>query len=230
MKRNPQGRRWHKLDNTGKIFPLIANENLSNVFRISVTLKEEVNPELLQQALNEVLPWFEGFQVKLKRGFFWYYFEHNKRTPYIERESTYPCRYIAPKSNNLFLFRVSYYERRINLEVFHAITDGMGAVNFLRELTYRYLQLKRGVNMEGGKPSDACITDVEDSYLKNYKKMPKKRYSSRAAYHLEGEYLAQGAENIIHGCVEAGRIEKGLQGKRGQHYQISGGLSDLVHL
>lgn len=208
MKRNPQGRRWHKLDNTGKIFPLIANENLSNVFRISVTLKEEVDPELLQRALNEVLPWFEGFQVKLKRGFFWYYFEHNKRTPYIERESTYPCRYIAPKSNNLFLFRVSYYERRINLEVFHAITDGMGAVNFLRELTYRYLQLKRGVNMEGGKPSDACITDVEDSYLKNYKKMPKKRYSSRAAYHLEGEYLAQGAENIIHGCVKLDELKK----------------------
>ncbi|MBS6642852.1 MAG: MFS transporter [Clostridiaceae bacterium] len=213
MKRNPQGRRWHKLDNTGKIFPLIANENLSNVFRISVTLKEEVEPELLQQALVEVLPWFEGFQVKLKRGFFWYYFEHNKRTPYIEKESTYPCRYIDPKSNQLFLFRVSYYEKRINLEVFHAITDGMGAVNFLRELTYRYLQLKRGINLDGGSPSSACVTDVEDSYLKNYKKMPNKRYSSKAAYHLEGQYLAQGAENIIHGCVDLKELKAASKGK-----------------
>ncbi len=55
MKRNPQGKRWYKLDNTAKIFPMIANENLSNVFRISVILKEEIVPELLQRALEDVL-------------------------------------------------------------------------------------------------------------------------------------------------------------------------------
>ena len=108
MKKNPQGKWWRRLDNTGKIFPLIANENLSNVFRITATLKEDVRPELLQRALEDVLPHFEGFQVKLKRGFFWYYFESNKRTPLIEQESGYPCRYIDPKSNQLFLFLVAY--------------------------------------------------------------------------------------------------------------------------
>ena len=82
MKKNPQGKRWHRLDNTGKIFPMIANENLSNVFRISVTLKEEIDPGLLGQALEEVLPWFGGFKVKLKRGFFWYYFEEKVRSRY----------------------------------------------------------------------------------------------------------------------------------------------------
>ena len=142
MKKNPQGKWWRRLDNTGKIFPLIANENLSNVFRITATLKEEVRPELLQRALEDVLPHFEGFQVKLKRGFFWYYFESNKRTPLIEQESGYPCRYIDPKSNQLFLFRVSYYKHRIHFEVFHAVTDGMGAVLFIRALVTRYLQLK----------------------------------------------------------------------------------------
>ena len=148
MKKNPQGKRWHRLDNTGKIFPMIANENLSNVFRISVTLKEEIDPGLLGQALEEVLPWFAGFKVKLKRGFFWYYFEENKRQPFVEQEGSWPCRYIDPKSNQLYLFRVSYYGTRINLEVFHAVTDGMGAVNFLKELTAGYLELKR----EGAGP------------------------------------------------------------------------------
>ncbi len=69
---------------------------------------------------------FRGFKVKLKRGFFWYYFEGNRRTPFIEMESGWPCRYIDPKSNQLYLFRVSYFKRRINLEVFHAVTDGWG--------------------------------------------------------------------------------------------------------
>ena len=42
MKKDPQGKRWHRLDNTGKIFPMITNENLSNVFRISVILKYDI--------------------------------------------------------------------------------------------------------------------------------------------------------------------------------------------
>ena len=49
MKKDPQGKRWHRLDNTGKIFPMITNENLSNVFRISVILKYDIVPNLLQQ-------------------------------------------------------------------------------------------------------------------------------------------------------------------------------------
>lgn len=210
MKKNPQGKRWRRLDNTGKIFPLIANEHLSNVFRVSVTLKKDIVPELLQQALTDILPWFEGFQVKLKRGFFWYYFESNKRTPFIEQESAYPCKYIDPKSNQLFLFRVSYYKKRINLEVFHALTDGLGAVNFIRELTYRYLSLVENRFQDSGPsgPSGECSTEVEDSYLTNYKKVEKRRYSSEDAYHLQGEYLTLDEENIIHGYVKMAQLKQ----------------------
>ena len=68
--KNPQGQKWRSLDNTGKIFPLISNSSLSNVFRIAVILKEEIDPAILQQALDDILPQFEGFRVRLKRGFF----------------------------------------------------------------------------------------------------------------------------------------------------------------
>ena len=207
MKKNPQGKWWRRLDNTGKIFPLIANENLSNVFRISVTLKEEIEPQLLQQALEEVLPHFEGFQVKMKRGFFWYYFESNKRKPLVERETGYPCRYIDPKSNQLFLFRVAYYKCRIHFEVFHAVTDGMGAVQFIRELTYRYLQLRRGMQGELLHLSEDSVGEVEDSYLRHYRKIPGKRYSSVRAVRLSGEELEPGAENVIHGSVKVAELK-----------------------
>lgn len=203
MKKGQQGS-WRRLDNTAKIFPVIANENFSNVFRVSVTLKEQVDPVLLQQALEEVLPWLEGFRVRLRRGFFWYYFEYNKRIPVVEKENTYPCKYIDPRSNQMFLFRVSYYEKRINLEVFHAVTDGMGAVNFLRELTYRYLHLAHhttGVLSEESAPSPSCISGLEDSYLKNYRKMKNKSYSTARAYQLKGERLPLDAEHVVHGYV-----------------------------
>ncbi|OYO89579.1 hypothetical protein CG709_13540, partial [Lachnotalea glycerini] len=99
MKKNHKETRWHKLDNTANIFPVIASENLSNVYRISVTLKEDIKPELLQEALDTVLPWFEVFNVRLRRGIFWYYFETNRHRPVVELESNYPCRYIDPYNN-----------------------------------------------------------------------------------------------------------------------------------
>lgn len=187
---------------------MIANENLSNVFRISVILKEEIEPELLEQALEEVLPWFGGFKVKLKRGFFWYYFEENKRSPYIEQESNWPCRYIDPKSSQLYLFRVSYFRCRINLEVFHAVTDGMGAVNFLRELTLRYLELKKGMAKPSGGPREGLSTQLEDSYLKNYRKIPSRRYSSRPALRLTGRYIPFGGESVVHGYVQTQSLKE----------------------
>lgn len=204
MKRSPQGERWRKLDNTAKLFPVIASENLSNVFRISATLKEEVDPGTLQRALEEILPQFEGFSVQLRRGFFWYYFENNKRMPVIERETTYPCKYIDPRGNQFFLFRVSYFDRRINLEVFHAVTDGLGAVNFLKALVYRYLDLKKN-SRTGHKASQRISPDVsmnvEDSYVRHYKKIHKRKYSSQKAYHFEGELLPLDEENILHGYI-----------------------------
>lgn len=203
MKGNPQGGRWRRLDNTGKIFPVIANENLSNVFRISMTIDKEIDPQVLQQALEEVLPWFQGFRVKLKRGLFWYYFESNQRTPEIEKETTYPCKYIDPHSNQMFPFRVSYYHNRINLEVFHAVTDGLGAVNLIRELTCRYLQLKEGTpDGETWEPVVRCGYDVEDGYLKHYKKTKKRTYNARKAFRIREEHLPLDAENIIHGYVK----------------------------
>lgn len=136
-----QGARWRKLDNTAKLFAAVAGEDLSNVFRLSVSLKNEIKPELLEQALKLTLPEFENFRVKLRKGFFWNYFETNNREPLVEKEETYPCKYIDPHASPRFPFRVSYYGRRINFEVFHGLTDGLGAMNFLKRMTENYLDL-----------------------------------------------------------------------------------------
>lgn len=211
MKRSPQGERWRRLDNTAKIFPVIANEHLSNVYRISATLKEEVVPGTLQRALEEILPQFEGFSVKLRRGFFWYYFETNKKMPVIEREETYPCRYIDRHESPQYLFRVSYCGRRINLEVFHAITDGLGAVNFLKALVYRYLDLTRDErtgHVAPQKISSDISMNVEDSYVRNYKKVARRKYSSSKAFHLKGNSLPLGEEGVLHGYVNLKELKR----------------------
>jgi mannitol/fructose-specific phosphotransferase system IIA component len=42
----PRQVRWDKLDNTAHLFPSIAGESMTNVYRISVTLKDEINKVL----------------------------------------------------------------------------------------------------------------------------------------------------------------------------------------
>ncbi len=58
--------RWDKLDNTANLFPSIAGESMTNVYRISVTLTDEIDSEKLQEALDIVLPKFGLFNVRLR--------------------------------------------------------------------------------------------------------------------------------------------------------------------
>ena len=87
--------RWEKLDNTAHLFPVIAGEQMTNVYRISVTLKELVDPDILQKALDTLLPHFDGFNLRMRSGIFWNYLEENgKPAPRVFPEDKYPCRFI----------------------------------------------------------------------------------------------------------------------------------------
>ncbi len=203
--------RWEKLDNTANLFPAIASQNTTNVYRISVVLAEPVDAGLLQKALDMVLPKFDTFCVRMRKGIFWYYFETNhKPSPVVRKEREYPCAYIEPYANNNYLFRVTYYKRRINLEVFHVLADGMGGVNFLREITYQYLRLKHE-ELAGSRHvafSDETSLNTEDSYLKNYRKSHKKGYETTRAVEVKGEKFGGGEFSIFHGYLPLQKLKE----------------------
>lgn len=202
---------WERLDNTANLFPAIATQNMTNVYRISVTLKEHIDRGILQQALDEILPGFDTFRVQMRQGIFWNYFETNYQSPpVVELEKEYPCSFIEPYANNGYLFRVSYYRDRINLEVFHVLADGMGGVNFLRELTYCYLRLAHPELNENGKKglSDATSLNTEDSYLKNFRYGHEKGYKTTRAVEIKGEKLSGRAMGILHGYLPLSQIKQ----------------------
>ena len=207
MKKRPriQGAAWRRLDNTAKLFAAVSGEDLSSVFRIAVVLKEPVDPELLHRALLFTLPEFENFRVKLRKGFFWYYFETNNRDPVVEEEQSAPCRFIDPHRGERFPFRVSYYGCRINFEVFHGLTDGLGAVGFVSRLTEHYLELKNGIPTEVREREFSLMR--ADDYLRYYKKLPRKRYESRPAIQVSGEFLPFDQMAVLHGTVRINELK-----------------------
>ena len=204
MEVNKRPHRCDKLDNTALIFPVVAGEGMTNTYRISADLHEEIQPELLQKALDIVLPKFNVFNVRLRMGVFWYYFEeNNKPAPRVNEEELFPCRFIKPNKNNSYLFHVSYYKRRINLEVFHVLTDGMGGMTFLKELVYQYLRLAHEElrEIKDDKLCDDTSLNAEDSFEKNYKKNSKKGYLMEKAYLIHQKKLPKGEFGVMHGLI-----------------------------
>ena len=159
---------WRKLDNSAKIFPLQESNKYSTVFRYSAVLKENIDKEVLEKSVERALIRYNAFKVKMKKGFFWYYLEDNSKKPIIKEEIYYPCKRIDPVYNNDYLFSVTYFERKINIEIFHSLTDGNGGLIFFREIIYNYLDIKHQelADKEERKARKIDL-DTEDSYIAN---------------------------------------------------------------
>ncbi len=200
--------RWDRLDNTGYLFPSIAGENMTSTYRISVILNEEIDKALLQEALDILLPKIDLFNVRLRKGFFWFYFEENGKPAPRVVEETLPCRFIRPNRNHSYLFRVTYYGKRINLEVFHALTDGMGGINFLRELAYQYLRLAHSGEFENdGLSSDTSLNN-EDSFVRNYRSAKPKGFVAKKAFQIKGKHFPDGKLGLMHLKMSVAELKK----------------------
>ena len=201
---------WRKLDNSAKIFPISGGKKYSTVFRLSVILKENIQPEILKQAVQITLKKYKSFQVRMKSGFFWNYFEHNPKEPIIEEEKDYPCKYINPKTNNNYLFKVTYFEKKINIDIFHSLTDGNSGTTFFREIIYTYLELCHPDILKKEERHIRKIEEynTEDSYMKNYDKKAKSNASSKKAYILKGRKIKLGAISTIHQLIDLEVLKK----------------------
>lgn len=200
MDKVKDGENWLKIDNAGLIYPSASSEKWNNVFRVSAYLKQDVDKEILQQALNIVILRFPNFDVTIRRGFFWYYFQSLNEYPVVEEEKTYPCRRMEINSKK-HLFRVLYYKNKISFETFHSLTDGSGAINFLNSLICCYLNLlganinekELAVNYKD-KPS---IEDIEDSFKRFQDDSGNGKRLSRKAYQIYGTPEPNGKLDVI---------------------------------
>ena len=125
---------WTRLDNAAKIFPPTSNKQDTKVFRFACQLNEWVEQDILQQATEKTLETFPIFRSVLKHGLFWYYLEKTELVPVVEPEYRPPCGQIYDPSSRNLLFEVTCWRNRINLEVYHSLTDGTGALQFLKTL------------------------------------------------------------------------------------------------
>lgn len=201
--------KWRKLDNASKIFPANSNNKDTKVFRFACELYEDVDEEILQQSLDLTIESFPLYKSVLRRGAFWYYFEFTDIRPMVEIESTPVCAPIYVKDTRNLLFKVSYYNNRINLEVFHALTDGAGVIWFMETIIYYYMTIKHKDTLSKEIPKinyKASISQkMDDSFEKNYYKAnlvnKKMKKNLPRAYHISGTRIDENRTKLIEGSM-----------------------------
>ena len=177
--------RWMGLDNAAKIFPAARSRNWSNVFRLSATLGETIDRDVMQTALDVTVRRFQSIAVRVKPGVFWYYLEQIPKTPDIIDEKPYPLSRMPFSDIKKCAFRVLIYDKRIAVEFFHALTDGNGGLVFLKTLVAEYIYQKYSVKVPVGdgildrleEPSDE---EFEDSFVKYSGDYPASRADTNA--------------------------------------------------
>lgn len=203
---------WYKLDLSANVYPTLQRRDFSNVYRLSITLKEKIDPEILQQAIDMTLPRFPTFKVSLRSGFFWRYLEPNDRPgPFLEKDIANPCMPMDFNANNKYIIRFYYYEKTISLEVFHSVSDGLGGLFLLRTVAAEYLKLKGydiplfpGIKDIHSKPEKG---ELEDSYIKYASSKIKPPRSQGKAYRVEGTPEEEHTLNIIRGVISTSQIK-----------------------
>lgn len=186
---------WYHVDNVGKVFLANHNKRDTRSLRLCCSLKEEVDPQLLQAALDKTIRSRKQFQVRIRRGLFWHYVEPTNEVPKVVPEAGRPCPVLYGKNySGVLHYQVSYFNNRINLDIFHALTDGNGALEFLNIIVYNYLTLKYPNKLDETvvhKGADAASLE-QDSFRNFYEQTNTFKTgadSPRKAYHIHGRKL-----------------------------------------
>ena len=201
---------WVRLDNAAKIYPAARRRNWSNLFRQSVTLTEAVDTAVLQKALDVTVKRFPAIAARLRKGMFWYYLQQIPYAPRVQEEHSYPLTRMSSTAMRQCAFRVLVYENRIAVEFFHSLTDGSGALVFLKSLTAEYLEQKYGIRI----PAQQGVLDrretpkseeLEDSFPKYAAPVAASRKENNA-WRLWGEPQTGGFLHLLCFRLKAAQV------------------------
>ncbi len=163
--------RWMRLDNAAKIYPAAWSQDWSSIYRFSATLTEKIDVPCLEKAFDIALRRFPSIAVRLRRGLFWYYLQELEAAPPISQEYSYPLTRMGRQDICKCAFRIIVFENRIAIEMFHSITDGYGALTFLKTLVAEYIQQRYHVYIPAeqgvlGRLEEPQEEELEDSFPK----------------------------------------------------------------
>jgi hypothetical protein len=220
---------WFKIDNAGKLFPVVHERLRSSYFRQAVELKQLVDPVTLQEAAALTVKRFPHFNTRLKKGLFWNYLETQQRLIHVLPEPNAFGSLSRPYDSSKHLIEIYYHRNRIAIEIFHAVTDGRGGMEFLKTLTLAYLKLKGFPVSSEGMLFDAqdqvASGELEDSFDKKVLPGKKEMLPAKKAFHLKGKVFSTVGHYLTHLHFSSQKI---IEVSRSLHTTATGFLVSVM--
>ncbi len=217
----PDKRNWYKLDNVAKIIPSSVEGADTRVFRLVCELKEEVDPGILQTSLERTLPEFPYMSCCLRRGIFWYYLDSCREPAEVMPDNLPALSSLYVPGRRSLLFRITYFDRRINLEMFHVLSDGTGGFVFLVHILTHYISEKYGLDYQLLAKDVSSVEEKEADAFRHFyesRREQKKNNHERVrrnfiremfwdmAYQLKGEVDEDLQQHLIEGTVSTDKL------------------------
>lgn len=200
-----------KLDNAANIYPASMSKEYSSLYRLLVTMAENIDVTLLQEALTTVSERIPTFRCTLKAGAFWWYLDRCENEPLVRPLK--PLKYFRFKDQDGLLYRISVNGKVLSLDVFHALADGGGAMVFLMTLAGEYIRLRYGTAIQYNSlvldPKDHPVyAEVEDSFKTVFSGRHGHLEKNVDAFHIRGTVMPFGTVKDLRVELQADAIKQ----------------------
>jgi len=130
-----------ELDPVGQFYAATISDACPGTFRVSAHLRECVNLEILQKAVNDLIRRLPFLGGHLRSSFFRYYNEIHAQPLQIEPERDIPAFGRCHKKGRDHLLRVLCGEKGFTIETTHIVCDGRSLAKIMTALLTRYFEL-----------------------------------------------------------------------------------------
>lgn len=168
-----------EIDLIGQYYTSINNHKQPGIFALSVYLKEDIKPEVLQQAVKDLMKRLPFLNGRVHKGFFSYQYEMIRDIPKVEPDIVEPlfCDYYNRGKGHMI--KVVYGKSLFTVKATHSICDGRGLSKITIALLIRYFELL-GININKDGYIDCnekgCPEEAEDAAKRFFRRPP---YNSR---------------------------------------------------
>lgn len=182
-------------DSSARFYPIMATRRYQSLFCFTVKMEEDIDAARLERAVNEALDSCPMYRVRLKKRFSWHSFDDNT-LPFRLSSDEGLLSPIDFEKNNGYLFRIRISGKTLVLDIFHALTDGTGALKLLKAILAAYAH-PAIVDREEAELFEDVFSDVGKPIPLS--ELALGEMAGEAPYRISGTFLKDGLKS--HGAA-----------------------------
>ena len=124
----------------------LTSKEHPKVIRLQVRMRDWIDGEILEKAVHTTMKRYPYFCVRLKREGNRYSYEPNDEPVVVSHSRSGVA--LNCEQSNFHMLAFSRYDDWLTMDIFHGLTDGIGAYEIMRTLLYYYCSQRYGAMLK----------------------------------------------------------------------------------